>query len=247
MRIGQNNIVLSAALLLALTLGACSSQVNNMLTGSPSLATARVALSSGAPDVALNICVGLLAKRSTDAGLLACRGDALTAMGRYAEALDAYQAALASNSGSAEAQIGLGRLRLATDPAAAEILFLSALTNDPRNAAALNNLGIARDLQGRHKDAQLAYAEAIAAAPDLRAPQVNLALSLAMSGRAGEALRILRPIGERSDATTRERHDLAAVLAINGKQEEAARLLRPELNGAQVDEAMTGFQALPAR
>ena len=235
-----------AAVLLAL-LGGCSASGDPQLSGRASLATARVALASGSSGLAFNICTGLLADRPRDPALLVCQGDALTATGRAAEALAAYTAALAADGGSAEARIGLGRLRLGTDPAAAERLFLEALAKSPRNAVALNNLGIARDLQGRHADAQTAYGEAIAAAPDLRAPQVNLALSIAMSGRAGEAVRILRPIAERPDATPRERHDLAAALAMDGKTDEAARLLRPELNGSQADQAVEGFRALPGR
>ncbi len=216
-----------------------------MLTGKPSLATARVALSSGSGELAYNICESLLAERQTDSRLLVCRGDALAAMGRNAEAISSYEAALASDSKSAAAKVGLGRVSLVIDPVRAEAMFLDALTSDPRNAIALNNLGIARDLQGRHAEAQTAYAEAIASAPDMRAPQVNLALSYAMTGRAGEALRIMRPIGTRADATQKERHDLAAILAMNGKSDEASRLLRPELSGAETDEAVSGFQALP--
>ena len=68
-----------------------------------------------------------------------------------------------------------------------------------------------------------------------------------MSGRAGDAVRMLRPIGERADATPRERHDLAAVLAMDGKSDEAARLLRQDMDGPQADDAINGFKALPAR
>ena len=233
-------------LLLAAALSACSSTGDSALSGTPSLATARVAMAGGNTDVGLNICTSLLLKRPGDAALLACRADALAAQGRAAEAVSGYTAARAADPANAEAIIGLGRLRLATDPRAAEALFLEALTRDPRNAAALNNLGVSRDLQGRHADAQVAYGEAIAAAPDMRGPQVNLALSLALSGRSGDAVRILRPIGERADATARERHDLAAVLTMDGKPDEASRLLRTDLDGTQVDNAVSGYRALPA-
>ena len=234
------------ALLLAATLGACA-RTDATVAGQPSLDTARVALANGSAGLALTICNGLLAQRPNGANLLVCRGDALTAMGRNAEAITAYEAALRSDPKWADAKIGLGRIALATDPARAEALFVDALTSNPRNAIALNNLGIARDLQGRHADAQVSYGEAIAAAPDLRAPQVNLALSLALTGRAEEAVRIMRPIGSRENATPRERHDLAAVLTIDGHPDEAAALLRRDLDGPQVDQAISGFQALPTR
>jgi Flp pilus assembly protein TadD len=232
------------ALMMSASLAACAAS-DATISGSPSLDTARVALTSGSADLALNICTNLLAKRPRDGALLVCRADALVSMGRNAEAIGLYQSALELDGRLAIAKLGLGRIYLGSDPARAEALFLDALTSDARNAQVLNNLGIARDLQGRHAEAQMAYGEAIAAAPDLRAPQVNLALSMAMTGRAGEAVRIMRPIGERSDATQRERHDLAAVLAMDGKTDEAARLLRTDLDGSQADEAVTGFQSLP--
>lgn len=247
MTVGAARFTLLPALLLTAALGACGSLGDSGLSGQPSLATARVALSGGAVEVGLNICNALLLKRPGDAELLICRADALTAQGRAAEAASGYQAALVADPNASGARIGLGRLRLATDPKAAEALFLEALTRNPRNAIALNNLGIARDLQGRHADAQAAYGEAIAAAPDMRAPQVNLALSMALSGRAGEAVRLMRPIAERPDASQRERHDLAAVLTMDGKPEEAARLLRPDLDGTQVENAVNGYRTLPAR
>ncbi len=236
----------AAAVLLSGLLAACSSGPPS-LDGQPSLSTARVALVGGSPDLALSICTNLQARKQRDTSVMVCRADSLVAMGRSAEAVDVYQSALAIEPGLPEARLGLGRLRLASDPAAAEAYFLQVIAAQPRNAVALNNLGIARDLQGRHSDAQLAYGEAIAADPDSRPPQVNLALSLAMSGRAREAVRMLRPIAERPEATPRERHDLAAVLAMEGKPDEAARLLRPELDGAQSDEAVTGYRSLPSK
>lgn len=236
-------ILLAALALLA----ACSARLDPSLDGQPSLSTARVALAGGSAPIALNICTALARDRPRDADLLTCQGDALTALGRSAEAVTAFNAALASSPDNPGARIGLGRLRLASDPAAAEALFLAALARKPRDPTALNNLGIARDLQGHHADAQAAYGEAIAAAPDLRAAQVNLALSLAMSGRAAEAVRIIRPIGERPNATARERHDLAAVLAMDNKPEEAARLLRTDLPPTQTESAIDAFRALPSR
>ncbi len=225
-------------------LAACASQPLADLPGTPSVTTAQAALAGGSPEIALRICDGLVVKQPRDPAALVCRGDALAVMGRNAEAGPSYEAALRANPHATGAQIGMGRIALQTDAPAAEAFFLKALSDDPRNAAALNDLGIARDLQGRHAEAQTAYGEAIAAAPDMRAAQVNLALSLAMSGKPGEAVRIMQPIASRPDATERERHDLAAVLAMDGKQEDAERLLRSDLSGAQAEEAVAGYRSL---
>jgi Flp pilus assembly protein TadD len=234
------------AVVVAFVLGACAPQADRLGTGAPSLNTAQTALANGAPEFALQICTTLLENGQRGPDVLVCQGNALTALGRNGEAGSSFAAALVAQPGSLEAMIGVGRLRLATNPIEAERLFLQVLAKQPRNPVALNNLGIARDLQGRHQDAQAAYGEAIGAAPDLRAPQVNLALSMALSGRAGEASRLMRPIADRPSATPRERHDFAAILAMEGRSDEAARYLQPELSGLPMEHALAGFRSMPA-
>jgi len=228
-----------------LLLAACSQPTAELGTGQPSLNTARAALDGGGPDVALSICTRIGATRpSSDA--LTCQGDALAALGRPNEADTAYANALVLAPRSVGALLGLGRLRLADNPGRAEELLLLALAQNPREAAVLNNLGIARDLQGRHAEAQKSYGEAIAANPSMRAAQVNLALSMALSGQPDAAARLLLPLAGGLDASLRERHDLAAVLAMAGRTTEAARLLSPDLQGADLDAALAGYRALLA-
>jgi Flp pilus assembly protein TadD len=228
-----------------LLLAACNIHSEPQLsTGVPSLHTARIALQSGAPSVALGICSRAVAADYQDPAALACEGDALTALGRPADADTAYTKALTLSPKSVPVLLGLGRLRLATDPKRAELLFLMAVAQNPRDAVALNDLGIARDLQGRHAEAQQSYAAASAADPDMRAAQVNLALSMALQGHPADAARLLGPIGSSPDATTRERHDLAAALAMSGNTEAAKQLLRPDLQGADLDKAIAGYRAL---
>ncbi len=230
---------------LLVVLGGCASSGPVLRDGLPSYATAQAALASGAPDLALRVCSGLLDKSPRNVDLLNCQGDALTAQGRVPEAEASFRQALRFDASSEGAQIGLGRLSLATRPAEAEALFLKVLDRRPRNAVALNNLGIARDLQGQHTAAQDAYGQAIAAAPNMRAAQINLALSLALSGRGAEAVRLARPLAEAPGSTVKERHVLAAVLGMSGERAEAVRLLQPDLPTRQVDEALEGYKALP--
>lgn len=234
------------AAIVAFGLAACSPQTGRLGTGTPSLDTARTALTSGAPELALQICNTRLEKGERRPDVLVCQGNALAALGRNGEAGASFAAALAANPGLPEALFGVGRLRLATDPVEAERLFLQALSKQPHNPIALNNLGIAQDLQGRHQDAQTAYGEAIQAAPDMRAPRVNLALSMALNGRTEEASRLLSPMADQPTATSRERHDFAAVLAMEGRSAEATRYLQPELSGPQLEDALAGFRAMRA-
>ena len=236
-------VMLAVPLLLA---GCGSGSAPALGTGQPSLSTGRAALAGGSPEVALAICGAHARTESRNVPALVCQGDALTALDRSDEADAAYTAALVANRQSVGALLGLGRLRLSSDPVRAEALFLQALAQEPRNAVALNDLGIARDLQGRHAEAQDSYGAAIAADPAMRAAQVNLALSTALNGRPDAAARMLLPVAGGPDATTRERHDLAAVLAMSGHADEARELLRPDLQGADLDAALAGYRALLA-
>ena len=109
--------------------------------------------------------------------------------------------------------------------------------------AALNNMGIARDLQGRHLDAQEAYRAALGINPELSAAQVNLALSMAMSGQGARALPIIRPLAEAPGATRKTRHDYAAVLAMSGRKAEAEAILSQDLTPEEVRQALAEFEA----
>lgn len=112
------------------------------------------------------------------------------------------------------AQLALGRILLQTDPARAEHVFLAALAGSPRNADMLNDLGIARDLQGHHAAAQAAYRKALSAEPTLRAARINLALSLALSGEGSDALTMVQPIA--ASPSGAERADVAAINSLAG-------------------------------
>ena len=230
-------------LAVASVLAACSNTAAPQLsTGLPSINTARAALETGAPDVALAICARITQADERDVAAWQCEGDALAALRRTDEADAVYTKALVLQPNQVSTLLRLGRIRLAGNPKRAEALFLQALKEAPRDAVLLNDLGIARDLQGRHADAQDAYGKAIGADPGLRAAQINLALSVALSGRPGDAARML-PTESSPTAPARERHDMAAVLAMDGRLDEAKRLLAPELAGADLDAAIAGYRS----
>lgn len=195
----------------------------------------------GSPELALQISTNVLAQYPGNEAALLTQGEALTALGRAAEARTSFEQALAANPSSVGGHIGLGRLLLATDPVAAEGMFLDALQHEPRNAVAFNDLGIARDLQGRHTDAQAAYRQALGVAPDMTAAQVNLALSLAMSGQSSDAVRLMRPLASNPDASKQMRHDLAAVLTMSGDTAGAEHILSQDLPPNEVQQALNDF------
>lgn len=204
------------------------------------------ALKGGSPEIALQIANNVLAQNPGNGSALATKGEALTALGHPEEAAIAFSQVPPRDPASVSAQIGLGRIRLASDPVAAEAAFLGALSQDPRNGVALNDLGIARDLQGRHTDAQTAYRSALGVDPDMRAAQVNLALSLAMSGQSRDAVQLLRPLASKPDASPQVRHDMAAVLAMSGSRTEAEQILSKDLPPEQVQQAMDALNSAAA-
>jgi Flp pilus assembly protein TadD len=229
--------------LLLLALAACEGPIGRELSPqAPGLNVADAALRGGSPQVALQVASGVLARSPNNASALAIQGDALTMLGRHEAAIGSYEEALRADAISTRAKLGLGRLKLASDPAASERLFLEVLQREPRETTALNNLGIARDLQGHHAGAQSAYRQALGINPDFHAAQVNMALSLAMSGQGDRALPLIGPLASQPGATRKMRHDYAAVLAMSGRKEEAERILGADLTPEEVRQAMAEFE-----
>jgi Flp pilus assembly protein TadD len=230
---------------LLMLVAGCAAHGPPMLdTGTPSIAVARTALADGAPDVAVNVSTDILRNRPTDQEALLVQGDALAQLGRTHEAEASFRQVLARDPSSATANRGLGRLLLASDPAAAEALFRQMLDLDAHDVAALNDLGIACDLQGHHADAQTTYRQALAAAPDSPAATANLALSLSLTGHAAEGIQMLRPLAGAAGAAPRLRYDLAAVETMAGERQEAALLLKDDLQSDKLQSALDGFAAL---
>ncbi len=180
------------------------------------LGVADAAMSSGAPDLALRVADLVLAKQPDNPAALKARGDALYVMGQINLASQSYRAAVTLDPKLAEAQIGLGRTLIRSDPQAAEAAFLAAATLQPDNVVALSNLGVARDMQKHHTVAQQAYRAALALSPDMADVRVNLGLSLALSGQAEAAVQILRPLASEPGATQLWHADLAVALAQAG-------------------------------
>lgn len=102
---------------------------------------------------------------------------------------------------------------------------------------------MARDLEGNHTGAQEAYRHALGIDPQLTAAQVNLALSMAMTGNAADAVQMLRPMASNPGASPKLRHDLAAALAMAGKRDEAAHILSTDLSPDEVRQALDAYAA----
>ncbi|MBC8719601.1 hypothetical protein [Ochrobactrum sp. Marseille-Q0166] len=105
----------------------------------------------------------------------------------YLRAKAHYKNAIARGNRTA-GELGLGRVMLATNEAVlAEQQFLTILNVRPQSAEALNGLGVALDLQGRHQEAQHQYTKLLESLPTDRNGNNNLAVSYILAGRQGEA------------------------------------------------------------
>jgi Flp pilus assembly protein TadD len=235
--------IVSAFVLLALA-GCAGGGGAQLSSAPPGLNVAEAALSGGAPNVALQVSTERLQREPGDRHAMLVQADALAALGRRAEAEDGYRRVLALDPDSGAARLGLGRMLLASDPRGAEQSFLEALSHDPRDAKALNDLGIARDLQGRHADAQAAYRQALGVAPEMQAAIANLALSLALGGQAAQGAALLRPLAGAPNASPRVRQDMAAVSELAGDRPGAVRMLGQDMSPDQVQDTLRGYDAL---
>jgi Flp pilus assembly protein TadD len=229
---------------LAIILAATGCGGNNFSSGTgarvPGLNVAEAALQGGAGQIALRVSEDVLRDAPDNAHALEVKGDALALLGDSDGATSVYQALLAKDPNAVRATIGLGRIKLGKDPAAAEALFQRVLKRDPKELTALNNLGIARDLQGKHADAQTVYRTALAINPELDSAQVNLALSMAMTGQGAAAIKLMKEKASKPGAPIKIRHDYAMVLAMAGHRSEAELILSDDLPPDQIRQMLDG-------
>jgi Flp pilus assembly protein TadD len=246
-----------AALLCAgtLALAGCAGQSDPATQGRLGLGLADTALAGGAPKLALGVSRAVLARDPRNVPALVRQGDAYHQLGDDARAAASYRQALTLAPRNPGALIGLGRVALASDPAEASARFSEVLALEPSNEVALTDRGIAADLSGLHAEAQADYRRAISLARDgltdedsehLATAQVDYAVSLAISGQAGEAVRLLRPIATAGNATPRVRQDYAMALTLDGRESEAAQVLVGDMNPADARRALAGYAALGA-
>jgi len=224
------------ALCLMCCLAACSSQPP--APAGSGVSVAEQELRSGSPALAMQVTQSILQHTPDDVTALLIQGDAAAQLGKTDDASTAFTHALRLQPNSVRGQIGLGRLRLATDPTEAATLFGEVVKREPNNINGWNNLGIARDLLGQHREAQEAYRRVHALDASNTAGTVNMALSLAMSGDGADGVALIAPLATASSASAQLRHDYAVVLALAGRETEAGQILAHDISPYQVKQAL---------
>ncbi len=225
-----------------LGVSACGATGLESQAADPSVRLSAVFLNAGAAEAALRAADEALARQPRSAAAHEARGDALAALGMLDEAQQAYAAAIGLAPSAIAPRIALGRLLVRLNPPEAERVFGEVLAREPRNAVALNNLGIARDLQGQHEAAQAAYRAALAADPAMSGAGVNLGLSLVLSGKMAEAIRTLGPLAAAPGASGTVIENLAIALVANGQPAEAERLLGRPISTEEAMATLRGFR-----
>jgi Flp pilus assembly protein TadD len=214
--------------------------------GSGVMNVADAAIAGGDPQMALKVSQSVLAADPNNLDALYHEGQAYYAIGRCMDAIAVYKVALTVDPKSSDAELGIGRCLLKRNAAEAEMAFKAAIADNPVNAAALNDLGIARDLQGNHAGAVQPYQQALIINPGNLATEVNIGMSLALSGDGDDALQYLGPLATSPDATPKIREDYAAALVAAGRQDEARQVLAVDLPPDQITPLLNDFSAVIA-
>ena len=229
--------------LLGLAVSGCSLGASEpSATNEASVHVAEAALNAGSPRVALQVAQTILSHSPDNVPALLVRGDALTQLAQNDDAGAAFQQALRRDPASLHAKVGLGRIRLTTDPTEAAGLFRDVLRAEPTNMSALTDLGIALDLLGQHQEAQAFYHRALQDNPTNVPVQVNLALSLARGGDTSRALGLIEPLARERNAAVKVRHNYAAILTMAGRRGDAATVLKADLSQEQTNQALTAYR-----
>ena len=233
-----------AVLIVVVALTACAATQPSPLSRKPGLDVAVVALGSGAPGTALQVARGVLAVQPNDVDALVIQGEAQLQLGDLLASKDSFEHAARERPGDKRAMLGLGKVAIRNDLTAAEAAFRRVLAVDAHDEAALTDLGVSLDLQGRHGEAQASYKAALAQDGNRLATRVDLGLSLALSGHAQEALEELKPPGLSPDVSPKVRQDLAAALTIAGDEKGAERVLSSDMTHEQAISAIASYEAL---
>jgi Flp pilus assembly protein TadD len=245
--LSRNAFRASLLLLTTAGLGGCGALAVRQNTTSdanrPSLLAARTALQSGEAETALAIAHGVLTAEPHNASALVAAADADLQLDNRRTAEREYRQAMQASPNFVPALLGLGKMKMRDDVKGAEAAFRAVLVNNPRNAAALTDLGVTLDLQERHAEAQAQYLKAIDVNPDLTSPRVNLAVSTALSGDAAKAEQMMRDTAEAGPVPAKVRADYALTEVLAGHAEQAQQTLQADLSA---DEAKASVDAMTA-
>jgi Flp pilus assembly protein TadD len=239
--------MLTALVVLSVLAGCAGGPAMTSASGGDSnIRIADAALTSGSPAVALQVLDAALKTDPRNAEMLERQGRANVMLGNTTAAEVSFRRAIAIDPKMPTARLGLAKIIMQKDPVLAGNMFAALVADDAKNTAALVDLGVAFDLQGKHEEAQQAYRKALSLNSSLSSAQQNLGLSLALSGHAEEGAAMLNQLAGSAGDNRKIRDNLAVALTLSGDTSEANRVLREELSAVDAARAMDAYRALQA-
>ncbi len=155
---------------------------------------------------------------------------ALHTVGAYAEASRTWRSALKLDSDNADALRGYGYSLIALNKPQLAIDQLRTSNEIEEDVRSYNGLGVAYDMIGDARGAQVHYRLGLQLAPDNTTLLNNLGLSLALSGDFPESIKLLLGVVASATATARHRQNLALAYGLSGQIEQAAAVARQDLD-----------------
>lgn len=163
------------------------------------------------------------------------------ALGRETAAIEFYKKVIAINHDSKDGWMGLAKIYMRRKPETALTILENMVKLYPDDPQIVDDYGVSLDLNGRYTEAQNAYKQAIQIDPGMVSPEVNLGLSLGLSGNIPKGLAIIRPYAVTGDAEPRTRENYALLLIAAGRIDEAKTML---LSYLPPDAALVKFNRL---
>jgi Flp pilus assembly protein TadD len=170
-------------------------------------------------------------------------GEALLRVGEFDDAVEVFGKAV-RGEGKPSARIGMAKALIALNQPQAAITHLEAALKVSESPRVYNAMGVAYDLIGDHGAAQAHYRTGLDISAGNLSLQNNLGLSLSVSGRHDEAIRVLRKSASSPRAQPRNRLNLALAYGMAGETEAAAETARFDLNEAAVQQNLAFYATL---
>lgn len=168
-------------------------------------------------------------------------GDTLVEARQYDDAIEAFGKAEGTKA-KLGAMLGMVRAHMAMGEAATALTYADkAASLAPGDMRVLVDRGATLDALQRHAEAQASYRAALSVAPHNVSARNDLALSLALTGQFGEAIRLIAPLARSSNATPKIRENLALILGLSGDDASAAKVSRMDLDEISTADNLTFF------
>jgi Flp pilus assembly protein TadD len=235
---------LLACVLTGIMLGAsaCANSNSNHTSVKEQVRIGERFLTSGQYDRAYKLLDTIAENNPSSTVAVLALGDAYFRQGAFLKASASYQKAIDLRARQ-EGWLGLGKVELArNNPDAALSKFQKVLAQKQNDVEALNGMGIAYDISGRHDVAQAFYKRVLALAPSNKQAHNNLSLSLALNGKPLVALARIAELSRSNLSDKTIRQNLAIIQYMSGYAKQALRTAMLDLTESQ---AQQNFKTLP--